>query len=274
MNPEHTISMSFTSKSPQARDEWMDAVGQITRAMEGRPPRLRTPPFRAMMDPEDRELIRGMTVPEMEYWQLKLVRRDPVEATKERPYDFYEEQRKAEARQLAFERLVGLDSTMTPEGHEAFKKDAEAGGYTPWPHGMGDSLSHYKPFEPIEPVSLDNVPQDPHGTPQHAPGAKLDAGKQAASLLLDFSRALSAVAEVSSYGAVKYSRGGWQHVPDGITRYRDAEWRHLLKEREEECDPESGLPHSFHRAWNVLAVLELELRAEEQKQAIQKALDP
>ena len=103
-------------------------------------------------------------------------------------------------------------------------------------------------------------PQDPHGIPQHAPGAKNDAGKQMASLLLSFPRALSAIADVATYGALKYTRDGWERVPDGITRYKDAEWRHRLKGRVETCDPESGLPHRWHELWNCLAVLELELR--------------
>jgi len=103
---------------------------------------------------------------------------------------------------------------------------------------------------------------DPLGTDAHAPGAKLDAGKVLAGVLADFSLALLAVAEVGTHGAEKYSRGGWQSVPDGETRYKDADWRHLLKGRHEDKDPDSGLLHDAHRAWNVLAALELRLRRE------------
>ena len=71
-----------------------------------------------------------------------------------------------------------------------------------------------------------------------------------------------ALAEVGTHGADKYSRGGWQEVPDGETRYRDADWRHLLKSRHEDVDQDSGLLHDAHRAWNVLAALELRLRRE------------
>lgn len=102
--------------------------------------------------------------------------------------------------------------------------------------------------------------QDPHGIDQHAPGAKLDQGKTLAGVLGDFSLALTAVAEVGTFGARKYSRGGWQSVPDGVTRYHDAKWRHLLKRRHEAVDPDSGLLHLTHEAWNVLAELELYLR--------------
>ena len=102
--------------------------------------------------------------------------------------------------------------------------------------------------------------QDPTGREAHEPGAKLDSGKVQASLLSDFSLALLEVAKVSTYGAQKYSRGGWQHVPEGVDRYNDAKWRHSLKERHESHDSESGLLHAAHEAWNCLARLELMLR--------------
>lgn len=93
------------------------------------------------------------------------------------------------------------------------------------------------------------------------PGAKLDAGKMRASLLLDFARALEAVGDVCTFGAEKYSRGGWLEVPDGPRRYTDALLRHLLAEGQGEShDPESLIRHSAHVAWNALARLELALR--------------
>jgi hypothetical protein len=82
-----------------------------------------------------------------------------------------------------------------------------------------------------------------------------------AALLKDFALALNEIAKVSTYGAQKYSRGGWQHVPEGVDRYDDAKWRHMLAERHESHDKESGLPHAAHEAWNALARLELMLRA-------------
>lgn len=102
--------------------------------------------------------------------------------------------------------------------------------------------------------------KDPNGIGQHEPGAKLDSGKIKAGLLADFAYALSSVAEVGTFGANKYSRGGWQHVDNAVERYTDAMWRHLLKARHEPIDPDSGLPHIAHAAWNILAVMELEAR--------------
>lgn len=101
---------------------------------------------------------------------------------------------------------------------------------------------------------------DPHGLGTHTPGAKLDAGKPDASLLLDFGLALTAVARVGTFGANKYTRGGWQQVPDGINRYTAALLRHLFAGRYDPVDVDSGLEHDAQVAWNALARLELKLR--------------
>lgn len=101
---------------------------------------------------------------------------------------------------------------------------------------------------------------DPTGRSAHEPGAKLDDGKVWAGLLADFSLALLEVAKVCTFGAKKYSRGGWQSVPDAPERYKDAQYRHMLAQRHEELDKDSGLPHLAHEAWNLLARIELHLR--------------
>lgn len=102
--------------------------------------------------------------------------------------------------------------------------------------------------------------KDPDGIDQHAPGAKLDEGKILGGVLGDFGLALLAVAEVGTFGANKYTRGGWQTVDNGIERYTDALWRHLLKEKYEDNDDQSELLHAAHLAWNSLGRLELMLR--------------
>lgn len=103
---------------------------------------------------------------------------------------------------------------------------------------------------------------DPHGLDQHAPGAKLDAGKCRAGLVINgFARALKAVADVGTYGANKYSDNGWMEVQDGQQRYTDAMYRHLLAEAQGElCDVDTGLLHAAHAAWNALARLDLMIR--------------
>lgn len=105
---------------------------------------------------------------------------------------------------------------------------------------------------------------DPNGTPQHAPGAKLDGGKPQPRLVVQsMPRALSAVARVATYGAAKYSENGWLHVPNGVARYTDAMFRHALAEGIGPTDEESGLAHAAQVAWNALARLELMLREAE-----------
>lgn len=102
---------------------------------------------------------------------------------------------------------------------------------------------------------------DPSGLGQHQPGAKLDAGKTRVHLMLSgFSRAIHKVAEVTTYGANKYTPNGWASVQDGIFRYKDAAGRHQLKEYIEEIDKESGLDHEAQVIWNLLAAYELKLR--------------
>lgn len=101
---------------------------------------------------------------------------------------------------------------------------------------------------------------DPNGTDQHAPGAKLDHGKPDMSLLLHFGRALQAVAGVGTIGANKYSRGGWQSVPDGVNRYTAALGRHMYEEHYDPVDSDTGCLHAAQVAWNALARLELMLR--------------
>lgn len=98
--------------------------------------------------------------------------------------------------------------------------------------------------------------------PESSVGVKHDQGKPMVGLMLtDFSRALEAVASVTTFGAGKYSPSGWLAVPEAERRYTDALCRHLLADlRGEATDAESGQPHLAHAAWNALAVLELRLR--------------
>jgi hypothetical protein len=106
--------------------------------------------------------------------------------------------------------------------------------------------------------------RDPMGLGAHDPGAKLDAGKPRVGLMLSgFPRALLKVAEVTTFGALKYSDNGWQQVDGGVSRYDDAKGRHLLYGYIEDIDADSGLEHLAQEAWNALAKLELKLREEE-----------
>ena len=96
-------------------------------------------------------------------------------------------------------------------------------------------------------------------------GRKDDSSKpQPALIINDMPRALMAVAEVGTFGALKYSKSNWLNVEDGIERYTNAMDRHRIKEGVETHDGDSGLMHAAHTAWNALARLELMLREQEE----------
>ena len=103
---------------------------------------------------------------------------------------------------------------------------------------------------------------DPNGLDQHQTGAKLDNGKARMGLVIGgFSRAISMVSEVGTYGANKYTDNGWMEVENGIDRYTDAMYRHLMSEAGgEPKDIDTDILHSAHIAWNALARLDLMLR--------------
>ena len=106
--------------------------------------------------------------------------------------------------------------------------------------------------------TFDTKESDPMGYSQHEPGAKMDAGKNRVGMVLgNFPRALKCVSEVGTFGANKYTSGGWKSVPEGESRYEDALWRHLLELGICEYDEETNYTHLAHLLWNGLAWLEL-----------------
>jgi hypothetical protein len=129
---------------------------------------------------------------------------------------------------------------------------------------MDDYLKRHPELNPKDFLPLiGKTESDPTGKNPHEPGAKLDSGKPSVyrGLLDYFPRACTAVAEVSSVGAKKYTWKGWETVPDGFSRYSDALARHLLAESiDGALDKDTGLTHAAHTAWNALARLELLLK--------------
>jgi Domain of unknown function (DUF5664) len=105
---------------------------------------------------------------------------------------------------------------------------------------------------------------DPSGRDPHQPGAKVDAGKVRMHLITGgMARAIMEVAKVATFGAAKYTDGGWVDVPDGFRRYEDAQQRHAAyRHTGEVVDPDSQLLHLAHEAWNAIAKLDLYLRAQ------------
>jgi len=94
---------------------------------------------------------------------------------------------------------------------------------------------------------------------------KDDKGKIRASLPLDyFPRAILAVAQVCEDAIHEYGENTWAGYENALQRYKDADIRHkLAMAGGEEYDRKSGLPHTWHRAWNCLAIAELEIREAE-----------
>ncbi len=99
---------------------------------------------------------------------------------------------------------------------------------------------------------------DPSGKSASDPGAKLDAGKPRVDLMFKgFPRALLAVAEVTTHGAIKYSELGFLEVDKGESRYADAGSRHMLyRFIDGEIDSDLPVFHLAQKAWNALAELE------------------
>lgn len=104
--------------------------------------------------------------------------------------------------------------------------------------------------------------KDPTGRDPHEAGAKLDDGKVLPWLCIaGFGHAITAVADVTTRGARKYTPNGWMTVPDGEARYMEAFARHTLAlARGEQVDTDTGCLHKAQMIWNLLASLELELR--------------
>lgn len=87
--------------------------------------------------------------------------------------------------------------------------------------------------------------------------AKRDAGKTRPTLV--FPSLVRAVAAVRGYGVKTYSDPeNWRQVSH--ERYRDALYRHWLAylDDPEAVDDESGLPHLWHMACNIMFLIELE----------------
>lgn len=87
-------------------------------------------------------------------------------------------------------------------------------------------------------------------------GIKYDGGKPRISLLQG--RAIELVMQVGEFGSKKYGDHNYR-LGMPVTKYVNAAFRHVFLEwlfKGSDNDPESGLPHLAHGAWNILAALE------------------
>lgn len=75
------------------------------------------------------------------------------------------------------------------------------------------------------------------------------------------------VVKVYTFGAEKYEENSWQNLPDGYRRYKAALLRHLVaSDKGEVNDPESGLNHLAHVAWNAIAMLHFKMKELNEKE--------
>lgn len=88
-------------------------------------------------------------------------------------------------------------------------------------------------------------------------GMKHDQDKPRYDLLP--ANAIDDLAKILTFGANKYATNSWQHIENGLDRYRAALLRHTFAiQRGESIDPESGLPHSAHAMCCAAFINELE----------------
>lgn len=92
-------------------------------------------------------------------------------------------------------------------------------------------------------------------------GRKFDAGK------LDYTlvpfQGLEEIVKVLMFGAQKYDRHNWRHVPDAEQRYSAAAFRHMAAHLAgETTDHETGLSHLAHAGCCILFLLALERQGE------------
>lgn len=91
-------------------------------------------------------------------------------------------------------------------------------------------------------------------------------------VLYRFPRAILAVSEISEHGTKKHevplNDVSYRDLPDGEMLYREASCRHMLREAiEGPIDPDFGLLHAAHEAWDALARLEIMLIRKEKEDA-------
>lgn len=118
-------------------------------------------------------------------------------------------------------------------------------------------------FSPVLPKSTKEQTADSL-TNQVTGAFKMDAGKPEIyqGFVKRFPRAIEEVTKISQFGKNKYGTWeGWEAVPDGLNRYKDAMFRHLIDDAKGEMNAsDSELMHAAHAAWGAMATLELKLR--------------
>jgi len=78
------------------------------------------------------------------------------------------------------------------------------------------------------------------------------------SFILDFPKALLGFARVKEIGAIKYDFDNWKKGGKPDREYLDAALRHMTEFKSgEEFADDTGCHHLAHAAWNLFALIEL-----------------
>ena len=97
-----------------------------------------------------------------------------------------------------------------------------------------------------------------------AEGKKYDGGKPQMHLLPP--KAIEQVAEVLTFGAVKYGEHNWKELDNLQNRYTSAALRHIFQSMEQELDEETGCYHEAHAICCLLFKLEAKLNEARSKE--------
>jgi hypothetical protein len=95
-------------------------------------------------------------------------------------------------------------------------------------------------------------------------GIKYDSNKpRLAEMIISFREALTELCKVYEFGLNKYGKDNFRELDNGKNRYLNAFVRHMVAEKDNPIDEESGIRHSAHMAFNALAYLFFDLEKEE-----------
>ena len=95
-------------------------------------------------------------------------------------------------------------------------------------------------------------------------GIKYDKGKpRIAEMVVSFREALLELCKVYEFGLEKYGKDNFRELDNGKNRYINAFVRHMIAEKDNPIDDESGLRNSSHMAFNALAYLYFDLKEKE-----------
>lgn len=103
-------------------------------------------------------------------------------------------------------------------------------------------------------LSVSSPNKRPRPVPEASKGLRYNEGKLRYDLLPP--RWMEALAEVMTKGAEKYEPRNWEKGMEWSKCYASLMRHTVAWLKGEDIDPESGLPHMAHTAWNALALVE------------------